>query len=52
MPKLQMSQDRYFITIPAKVVRLLKWEKGDRIELESDLKGRVYLEKKAVKSTP
>jgi len=46
MVKLQMSQKRYFITVPAKVVNLLKWQKGDVIELESDLKGRLYLEKK------
>ncbi len=46
MPKLQQSQNRYFITVPASVVRLLKWEKGDNIELESDLKGRLFLSKK------
>lgn len=46
MVKLQMCQNRYFITIPAKVVRLMHWEKGDVIELESDLKGRMFLEKK------
>ena len=43
MPKLQQSQNRYFITVPTSVVRLLRWEKGDNIELESDLKGRLYL---------
>lgn len=46
MPKLQQSQNRYFITLPANVVRLLKWKKGDNIELESDLKGKVYLNRK------
>ncbi|MFH1063606.1 MAG: AbrB/MazE/SpoVT family DNA-binding domain-containing protein [Candidatus Woesearchaeota archaeon] len=46
MVKLQMSQNRYFITVPAKVVNLLRWQKGDVIDLESDLKGRLYLEKK------
>jgi len=46
MPKLQQSQNRYFITLPANVVRLMKWKKQDTIELESDLKGRLYLEKK------
>ena len=46
MPKLQHSQNRYFLTIPAKIVNLLKWKKGDNIELESDLKGKLYLIKK------
>lgn len=46
MPKLQQSQNRYFITLPANIVRLMKWKKGDNIELESDLKGRLYIEKK------
>jgi len=46
MPKLQQSQNRYFLTLPANVVRLMKWEKGDSIEMESDLKGRIYLVKK------
>jgi len=46
MPKLQHSQNRYFITVPEKIVKLLKWNKGDNIELESDLKGKLYLTKK------
>lgn len=46
MAKLQESQNRFFITLPANVVRLMKWKKGDVILLESDLKGRLYLEKK------
>lgn len=46
MPKLQESQNRFFITLPANIVRLMKWKKGDRIELDSDLKGRLFLEKK------
>lgn len=46
MPKLQHTQNRYFLTIPANIVRLMKWQKGDNIELESDLKGRLYLSKK------
>lgn len=46
MPKLQQSQNRYFITLPANIVRLMKWKKGDNLELDSDLKGRLFLEKK------
>jgi hypothetical protein len=46
MPKLQESQNRFFITLPANVIRLMKWHKGDNIELESDLKGRLFLQKK------
>lgn len=45
MVKLQKSQNRYFITLNAKIVRLLGWKKGDEIGLNSDLKGRLYLEK-------
>lgn len=46
MAKLQKSQSRYSLTISAKIVNLLGWKKGDNIELESDLKGKLYLIKK------
>ena len=43
MAKLQKSQNRYSITLNTKIVNLLGWKKGDNIELESDLKGKLYL---------
>jgi bifunctional DNA-binding transcriptional regulator/antitoxin component of YhaV-PrlF toxin-antitoxin module len=46
MAKLQQTKDHFFITIPAKIVKLLHWQKGDNIELESDFKGKLYLIKK------
>lgn len=46
MAKLQKTKDHYSITIPAKIALLLKWQKGDNLELETDLKGRLYLVKK------
>ncbi|MBN1385380.1 AbrB/MazE/SpoVT family DNA-binding domain-containing protein [Candidatus Woesearchaeota archaeon] len=45
MPRLQSSKNRFSLTIPANVIRLLGWQKGDHIDLESDLKGRLYLKK-------
>ena len=46
MAKLQQTKDHYFITLPAKIMKLVGWKKGDTIELESDLKGKLYLIKK------
>jgi len=46
MTKLQKSQNRYSITLNSKIINLLGWKKGDNIELESDLKGKLYLTKK------
>ena len=46
MPKLQESQNRFFITLPSKIVRLVRWQKGDHIVLETDLKGKLYLIKR------
>jgi hypothetical protein len=48
MAKLQESKGRYSLTLSTKIVKLMKWEKGDKIELETDLKGRLYLVKKEV----
>lgn len=45
MARLQESKGRYSLIIPSKVVKLLKWQKGDIIELDSDLKGKLYLSK-------
>lgn len=46
MAKLQESKGRFSITLPSKIIKLLGWVKGDGIELNSDLKGKLYLIKK------
>ncbi len=46
MARLQESKGRYSLTIPSKIVKLMKWQKGDKIDLETDLKGKLYLIKK------
>jgi len=44
MPKIQMKNEQYFITLPRKLVLAKGWKKGDKVEFVINAKGNLELE--------